>query len=65
MSEGRVDGKKKERKMYEIEYEVCREDINCGKPVIETACADSDGTLEYVICNLKRAGYTIVTVWRV
>lgn len=48
--------------MFEIEYEVCREDLNGGKPVIETVCADSEGTLEYELSNLERDGLVVVNV---
>lgn len=51
--------------MFEIEYEVCREDINGGKPVIDTVVADSEGTLEYELGNLERAGLVVVAVLEV
>lgn len=51
--------------MFEIEYEVCREDINSGKPYIETVCAENDGALETELANIERAGYNVIEVWRV
>lgn len=51
--------------MFEIEYEVCREDVNSGKPYIDTVCCDCEGTLEYELANIEKAGYNVVNIWRV